>query len=329
VTGDTTSGEHFGADALAGKLQQALGKRGRPAAIATFTRGNATVASVNAPLEVDYEIGSVSKGITGLLYADAVARDEVSADATLGELLAVPSGEVASVRLGSLATHTSGLPRLPDAAEPLKRSIALWRHGTNPYGETLDELLEQTRDVKLSDPRPRYSNFGFELLGHAVARAAGMTYAELVRTRLTGPLGMASTYVPSSPSELRSTALAGRSRSGRSREPWTGEAIGPAGGIRSTIGDLSILVAALLDGSAPGIAALDPVIDFAPRTRIGAAWITIDLKGTPITWHNGGTGGFRSWLGLDRRAKAGVVVLSAASVPPDGLGFRMLQQVTD
>lgn len=318
---------HFGDDALAAKLQKTLGKRGRPAAVATVIHGNATLASVNAPLEADYEIGSVSKGVTGLLYADALARGEVSADSTLGELLAIPSGDVASVKLGSLATHTSGLPRLPDAAEPLKRSIALWRHGTNPYGESLGELLEQARGVTVSDPKPAYSNFGFELLGHAIAIAAGMTYAELVRVRLTEPLGMACTYVPSLPSELRPTALAGRSRSGRSRDPWTGEALGPAGGIRSTIGDLSILVAALLDGSAPGITALDPVADFAPRTRIGAAWITIEPKGTPITWHNGGTGGFRSWLGLERAAGTGVIVLSAASVPPDGLGFRMLQQL--
>jgi len=296
--------------------------------MATISHGRVATASVNAPLGADYEIGSVSKGITGLLYTDAVERGEVSPESTLGDLIPMPPGDAAGVTLGALATHTSGLPRLPNAAEPLKRTIALMRHGTNPYGETVAELLEQARDVELSTSKPSYSNFGFELLGHAVATAAGTNFAELVRSRLTAPLGMHSTYTPAQPSELSPAALSGRSRRGRARQPWTGEAIGPAGGIRSTIGDLAVLAAALLDGSAPGITALDPVRDFAARTRIGAAWITIDLKGTAVTWHNGGTGGFRSWVGLDREAGTAVVVLSAASVPVDGLGFRTLQQVT-
>jgi CubicO group peptidase (beta-lactamase class C family) len=138
---------------------------------------------------------------------------------------------------------------------------------------------------------------------------------------------MTSTYVPSHVGELRPTAITGTSRFGRAREPWTGEAVGPAGGIRSSIGDLATLLMALLDGSAPGIAALDPVHDFTPRTRIGAAWITLDLRGHEVTWHNGGTGGFRSWLGVDRAAGTGAVVLSAASRPTDGFGFRLLQQL--
>jgi CubicO group peptidase (beta-lactamase class C family) len=316
----------FGDAGLAAQLEKALGRRGRPAAAATVSTDGHLVASVNAPLEADYEIGSVSKGLTGLLYADAVTRGEVTPSSTLGDFLPL-GGEVAGVTLGALSTHTSGLPRLPAAAQPWKRTIELWRHGTNPYREHLNELLDQASTVKLSEPKPAYSNLGFELLGHAVAGAAGMRYSELVRARLTGPLGMESTYVPTEPGELRPTAVAGTSRGGRPRQPWTGEAVGPAGGIRSSISDLVTLVGALLDGSAPGITALDPVRDFTSRTRIGAGWITIALRGHDITWHNGGTGGFRSWVGIDQAAGTGAVVLSAASLPTDGFGFRLLQQL--
>nr|BFE50686.1 hypothetical protein GCM10017745_41130 [Saccharothrix mutabilis subsp. capreolus] len=85
------------------------------------------------------------------------------------------------------------------------------------------------------------------------------------------------------------------------------------------------LTAALLDGSAPGAAALDPVADFTGRVvRIGAAWITLERHGRAITWHNGGTGGFRTWLGLDRAAGTGVVLLSATAVPVDRHGFALL-----
>lgn len=87
--------------------------------------------------------------------------------------------------------------------------------------------------MRVGRPRPRYSNFGFELLGHAIAAAAGTTYADLVHRRIADALRMEGFYPPATPDQLRPTALAGTSRRGRPRQPWTGEAIGPAGGIRA------------------------------------------------------------------------------------------------
>lgn len=305
-----------------------LGRRHAVAAVATVREGRIAVAAVGAPVEADFEIGSVSKGITGMLYADALERSEVSRATTLGELLPLGQCAAARVTLQSLSTHSSGLPRLPRSAQPLRRTLRLWRHGTNPYGETLAELMEQVRDVRIaSRAKPQYSNLGFELLGHAVASAAGMPYRELLRERITEPLTLESMYAPSSPSELRSTAVQGRSRRGRVVEPWTGEAIAPAGGIRSSIGDMGMLADALLQGVAPGVAALEPVADFWRSVRVGAGWITLGLRGHVITWHNGGTGGFRSWMGLDRQAGTAVVVLSATAVSVDRHGFRLLQEM--
>lgn len=117
---------------------------------------------------------------------------------------------------------------------------------------------------------------------------------------------------------------------GRKRQPWTGEALGPAGGIRARIDDLARLASALLDGTAPGTAALHPVENFTgPVVRIGAAWLTIERNGRAITWHNGGTGGFRSWLGLDLAAGTAVALLSATAIPVDQHGFALLAQLTE
>ena len=78
----------------------------------------------------------------------------------------------------------------------------------------------------------------------------------------------------------------------------------------------------------PGPAALDPVANFAgPAVRIGAAWMTLRVKGRDITWHNGATGGFRSWVGLDREAGTGVVLLSATAAMVDRQGFKMLREL--
>ncbi|WP_435609736.1 serine hydrolase domain-containing protein [Streptomyces sp. C10-9-1] len=315
-----------GDEGLATALGDLLGPGHPVSAAAVVSPRGMAVASRGTDLAADFEIGSISKGVTGLLYADALTRGEISPDATLGELLPLGGVPTARVTLRSLSMHRSGLPRLPKSARPWRRTIALWRHGTNPYGEGLEQLLAQARDASLGKPRPRYSNFGFELLGLALAHAAAMPYPELVHRRVTSPLKLECFYAPGTVDLLRPGALSGRSRLGRPREPWTGQALGPAGGIRASITSMAHLTAAILNGRAPGITALDPIAPFGAGAHIGAAWITVQAKGRPITWHNGGTGGFRSWLGLDRGTGTGVVVLSATAAPVDHHGFALLAE---
>jgi CubicO group peptidase (beta-lactamase class C family) len=312
--------------ALESWLERRLGQRHPVAAAAVVSPEGSLAVVRGAATDADFEIGSISKGITGLLYADAVHRGEVTPTTRLGDLLPLDGSAAAGVSLSALSTHTSGLPRLPAGARPYRRTLQLWRHGVNPYGESLSELLQQAQGVKLAAPKPRYSNFGFELLGHAIASAAGLSYQQLVAERIATPLALPSMYAPTAVDELRSTALTGRSKRGRTMQPWTGEAIAPAGGIRSSIEDMARLSAALLERSAPGVAALDPVRDFSGGLRIGAAWLTLTVRGTEITWHNGGTGGFRSWIGIDRNAGTACVILSATSVSVDGHGFALLQE---
>ncbi|ADB33057.1 beta-lactamase [Kribbella flavida DSM 17836] len=313
---------------LAVEVRELLGDRHPVVVAATLSPDGTRLAGLSADLDADFELGSISKGITGLLYVDALDRGEITPSTTLGELLPLASAPAAAVTLESITTHRSGLPRLPASAAPLRRSVSLWTTGANPYGETLDQLIGQTRGVRLQRPKARYSNLGFELLGHAIASAAGMTYADLLHQRIAVPLGLDVFYVPATPDELRPGAVIGTSRSGRARRPWTGEAVGPAGGIRASIRAMAQLTAALLDGSAPGVTALDPVARFSGPVRIGAAWITLDRLGRLITWHNGGTGGFRTWIGLDRAAGTGVVLLSATSLSVDRHGFELLARLT-
>lgn len=312
-----------GVEQLVGEL-----RRSHPRiAVATVVRGDTATASGGVPAGADFEIGSVSKGITGLLYVDACDRGEVRPSTALGELLPLGSCPAARLTLSSISTHSSGLPRLPKT-DTWKRSYNLWRHGRNPYGEDLAELFAQAQTVRLKTPRPRYSNLGFELLGHAVASAAGLTFKDLVAARLSAPLGLTATYVPTTESALGPDALTGTNRKGRNQDPWVGEALGPAGGIRSTITDMATLAGALLDGSAPGISALDAVANFAgPAARIGAAWLTVEAKGRTVTWHNGATGGFSSWMGLDREAGTAAVMLSATTGSLDRHGFRLLAEL--
>ena len=314
---------------LTTRLHQRAGRRHRVIAAATVTAGEISTAAIGAAPDADFEIGSISKGFTGLLYADSLERGEIGPDSTLGDFLPLGTSAAAALTLSAVSTHSSGLPRLAPGTVTLRTMRDLWLHGTNPYGEDLPQLLDQVARVKLGRPRPAYSNLGFELLGHAIAAAAGTPYRDLVASRLAGPLDMPSVYAPRSASELRPGAILGTSTRGRPQQAWTGEALAPAGGIRASIEDMGRFTLALLDGSAPGIRALDPVAPLAgPAVRIGAAWITLDRHGRQVTWHNGGTGGFRSWIGVDRAAGTGVVVLSATARSVDRLGMTMLTELT-
>ncbi len=316
---------------LAAEVGAALGKRsGAWAAAEVAVDGRSRVCAREAGLDADFEIGSVSKGITGLLYADALDRRELTPQSRLADCLDLAGSPIGAVPLAQLATHSSGLPRLAPGSQAMRRTWELLRHGTNPYRDTLPELLDHVRSIKLADPaaqsRPSYSNLGFQLLGHAVAAAAGLSYAELVRVRLAEPLGLSETYAPLSAAELRPEAVVALSRGGRLVDPWANVAIAPAGGVRSSARDLALLATALLDGSAPGVRALDPVRDFSgPAARIGAGWHVLETPYGVVTWHNGGTGGFRSWLGLDRARGHGFAVVSATTKSVDRCGFDQLK----
>ena len=313
-----------GDPALAARLMELLGERHSVAAAAVVVHGEITTESLGAAPSATFEIGSVSKGVTGLLYIEARRRGEVTGATALGDLLPLAGSPAARVRVAALAIHRSGMPSVPATPETWRRTIAMVRDGANPYGETVPELMAQARRVRLRRPAARYSNLGYQLLGHALAAAAGADFPELVRRRIAEPLGIAL-EVPASSADLGPEALRGCDAEGTPQDPWTGAALGPAGGLRATIGDMAVLAAALADGSAPGIGALEPVATRG-RSGRGAAWVTTATGGRSVPWHNGMTGGFASWLGVDRVAGTAAVVLSATADAVDRSGFALLPQ---
>ena len=169
----------------------------------------------------------------------------------------------------------------------------------------------------------KYSSLGAASAGQAVAAAAGMSYSDLMRTRLFEPLGMqippSRTATPSSPMGCR--------RPGSRVKPWTFDAYAPAGAAVSTTADLAKLATALLAGTAPGMAALGPTTPtLQVWTRVGDFWeISAWQNGQTITWHNGQTGEYASYFALDRAHHKAVVVLSdVATEATTDLGVDLL-----
>ena len=311
-------------DAILSRLRRT--SRGFPAALAVVAPDGLEVVRHGCFDGADFEIGSISKGVTGLLYVDAVARGEVNGSTRLSELLPVGDGPVGAITLESLALHRSGLPRVV-GRHVTRRSLDYLRHGTDPFAQPLPELFADASRARVGRSRPRYSNAGFQLLGHALATASGVSYADLIATRIAEPLDLSPFYVPDSPADLLPGAVEGHNR-GKIVDPWASEAIGPAGGVRASVEAMAAFVRAMLAGTAPGVAALDPVADFSgPAMRIGAGWMTTDMRAKGLlTWHNGGTGGHRSWLGMRRDLGLGVVALAATTASVDDLGLNVIDE---
>ena len=262
-----------------------------------------------------FEIGSITKTFTAALLADAIDRGELTATTTLGEVFAELAGTSAgALTMEQLATQHTGLPKSADRAPLLQMWRAYLR--LDPYREDLDSLLERTQDLDTDPGAYVYSNTGVALLGHAVAQAAGTAYPQLVHDRLLEPLGMDETIVPEMPADLPSDAPAGFTNSGLRTGPWTLGAEAPSGSIRSTAHDMAIWLRAVAEGEAPGAEAVAPRADLADGGAIGYAWHVSPLDGTEVTWHNGGTGGYRSYAGFTAEGRA-IVVLSNTETSVD------------
>jgi CubicO group peptidase (beta-lactamase class C family) len=280
------------------------------------------LAGVGADHTTPMEVGSMTKAMTGLVIADAVSRGEIRMDAPVARYLPQLTGTPAGVTtMHELVTHTSGYAEF--GAATLRR--AAWAAPLGKGFLTADstQLIEEARDQTLGGGgRYAYSSLGSAIAGQAVAAAAHVSYPELMRTRLFEPLGMSHTAIQVG------TALVpgGISRSGLPVQPWVMDAYAPTGGAVSTAGDLARLATALLDGTAPGLGALEPTTATdQSNMRIGTFWHTSTWQtGQTITHHAGQTGGYASWLGLDRHARRAVIVLSDVANDAGDLGSQLL-----
>ncbi len=274
--------------------------------------------------DTPFELGSITKTMTGLLLADGITHGELALDATLQTYLPELAGTaVGSATLEQLATHTAGLPPFPTASTP----AVLFRVVTNqnPYDDSTAAMLAAARTTTVTDRgQYRYSNLGMALLGHAEARAAGVAdWPTLATQRILGPLEMTQTNFARSAADVPAGAAPPRHQNGWPAAYWYGPAFAPAGSSTwTTARDLARYADALLAGTVPGRTALEPRRDI-PRGRIGLAFHLREVNDRSITWHNGGTGGYRTIMALDRRAGRAVIVLTNSTRDVDAAGMAL------
>jgi len=276
-----------------------------------------------APEHVLFEIGSITKVVTALLLAETVLEGKATLDDPISRHLprdlALAPG-TAALTLGQLATHTSGLPRLPTNFRPANPA--------DPYADyDVAKLYAFLRGYQAEKPAPQpaaYSNLGFGLLGHLLERIHGRSYAELLAQRITGPLGLRDTAITLD--DEQRTRFATPHSGSSAVPPWQLGSLTGAGGIRSTAADLARFAQALLATERNPLTdawALirEPRAPFGPGpARIGLAILVVDRGGDTVYHHSGGTGGFRTYLELvPGRRRATVLLLNNDDPEPAAL----------
>ena len=283
--------------------------------------GRRRVVAVGVPPDRVFEIGSITKVFTASILASMVADGSVRLDDPVAKYVPasvrVPARNGRQITLLDLATQSSGLPRLPTNLTP--------RDSTNPYADyTVEQMYaflsayELPRDVGQTY---EYSNLGMGLLGHALALKAGLSYEALVRQRILAPLGMRETAIILTPA-LRARLAPGHDAEGRVVPNWDLPTLAGAGALRSTAGDMLTFLAANLDSFAETHVSRHATGN--PDLTIGLAWHILARPTITIVWHNGATGGYRSYTGFDAARRIGVVVLTNSSANVDDIGFHLL-----
>lgn len=266
-----------------------------------------------------FEIGSITKTFTGILFQDLIDRGEVKADDPAAKYLPatirVPTRHGKQITLLHLATHTSGLPRMPNNLQPKRADNLAAEYGE----EKLYAFLSRCELTRNPGAQFEYSNVGLGLLGHIITLKTGVDFESLVLEKICRPLKMESTCITLTP-ELRRRLAQGHNQLGY---PVAGLEFAPAmvgaGAMRSTANDLLKYVSANLGLIPSDLSALmrrthEPRFCPPLRRSVGLTWIIQRYpQGHQIVGHGGGTDGYSTWCGFDQARRRGVVVLSNTS----------------
>jgi D-alanyl-D-alanine-carboxypeptidase/D-alanyl-D-alanine-endopeptidase len=293
--------------------------------------GSANQANEKANNLTVYELGSISKLFTSLLLADEAVRGEINlyaaADVANPAGIRLPSRDGRSIKWIDLSTHRTGLPRL--ASNMPLTDLA------NPYrdydAKKAAEFLNQYTLPRKPGESQEYSNFAVSVLGYLLAEKAGKPYQELLRERIAEPLEMTDCTVSLSDDQTKRFATP-HDKFGSVASPWTCADLPGAGGVHATMRDMMRFAKAQLN---PPSGTLGEAIELAWKqhteadasgSAMGLGWM---IAGDGQSrWHNGGTGGFSTYMVINRKLKCAVIVLcnTAVSHEVDQLGTQLLMK---
>ncbi len=311
---------------VAQKVQPILPENGKGGGVAVAVRMNGTTSFFNYGFANNaqnrrvtedsiFNLGSVGKVFATTLLAQAVKQGELSLDDPVAKYVTElqRGDDIRRVTLGQLASHTSGLPRVPQQYEH-------WHRGNYTWPDFVRFLNSWKADPK-HEPGQQYlySNAAMVLLRVALERRFNTRFAALMHERITVPLGMTSTALPL-PRDLLGRAVQGYGQMGKpigrpGEESGTFKWPG-AGQIYSSSRDMATFLAANM-GELPDrrpmesamALAQQPVFTVNPHFKQGLAWQDVSAGNLTIVDKNGGLPNTSTYIGFAPQQKLGIVIL--------------------
>lgn len=264
-----------------------------------------------------FELASVTKTFTGILMAQAVLDKKLNPDDDIRKFLpgAYPNLQYKGhpIRIVNLANHTSGLPvELPNL-DTFRNSFTVLKMYNN-YDNS--KFFADIRDVKI-DTLPgttyAYSNSGMKLLGIILEKAYGLSYAQLLKKYITGPLQMKNTRMANAISDTTGYTK-GYNDEGQTMPHLNVNMFGGAGAILSDSRDMLNYVRKNIAESLPAVKLSHQQTFGNGDDGMGMGWqIAYKTINGKRIWKSGGTLGFRSYCAVVPDKRVGLIWLSNRS----------------
>jgi CubicO group peptidase (beta-lactamase class C family) len=254
-----------------------------------------------------YEIGSITKTFTTSLLSKAISENRMNWDNPINMFLNLPSKDYYPP-IKRLVTHTSGYKSVYYEDFVSTDFLA----GRNDfYGTTRKMLLNRigTLNLENRDYQFEYSNFNMAIVGLSLESIYNANYTPLMNDYIKNDLGLNKTKISDGSGDLSNYWI------------WdNGNPHIAAGAIISTITDMMRYVQMHMNETPAYLSLSHGVLAHVNATTsdyekldiridaVGAGWM-IDTVNN-VTWHNGGTGNYNSYLGFNKTKKIAVVVLS-------------------
>ncbi len=279
-----------------------------------------------------YEIGSITKVLTATLLADLVTKNIIQLDDSISKFLpdsVASNPDIQKITFKSLANHTSGLPRLPDNIETTPGF-----NPNDPYADydiaALYTYLKAYKATKEVGESYAYSNLGYGLLGQIIANITKKPFMQSLQETVLSPLQMINTTDKPDPKKHHMVKV--YNDKGEETIAWNFQSLLAAGGIKSTVKDLMLFAVEQfkmpLNDLQNAMGLTRQFTFFTPdNTDIGLAWHMNLVDEGIYFWHNGGTGGSRSFIGISPDTKTAIVVLSNSAINVDQISVTMLEKL--
>ena len=276
-----------------------------------------------------YEIGSITKVFTSLLLADMSLKHQLNLNDPISKGL--PKNVKTPVRNGkeisllSLATHRSGMPRFPYNVDP--------KNLDQPYIDyTVNKLYEYVSNFEPPydiDSKWRYSNVAYGVLGNILTLTAKKDFETLIKEKICGPLKMNNTVISLTAKQKLNLAI-GHAETGTKVGLTDLGAIDAGGALRSTVNDLLTFAEANLGLIKTDLFSAMELTHVLQAKKDGddtfttMGWTLVNADGY-LLFKDGGMPGYRTFLGIDKKNKIGVVVLSNSNNTVTDIGRYILE----